>query len=258
MFLECHVPSLAGFRICIVLLEMPVHVVICQLFISLDSFLILLAFFKTGIFLALLSPIVRLIKLIFGDLTGLIGDAFGLALRNNPGLSRDLEGLTRILKNFSSRPQRWRRHNTREGNAPSRQDQSYDGRSYNDDCEASVGSGHTRSTYYSHATDEEGTHDGPQYVGGWSPSIASSRGSNSRGSYPSTGSYGSGRNRSRPSKSYGSLPQVQEDDVSSCPSYSYYPDDVSVGTAASSEMRLMQRVGGGRGLLRGSRRGSSH
>jgi hypothetical protein len=222
----------------------------------------------TGIFLAIISPFIRIIKLIFGDLTGLIGDAVGLALRNNPGLSRDLEGLTRIFKNFSSPRQRWRRQgSSREVNFPPHQGEGHDRLNRHDDCEASIGSVYTHSTYDSHTDDY--TQDSPQYVGGWSPSIASSRGSNSRGSFPSTGSagylstgisgqsYGSGR-RSRSSKSYSSLPQVQEDDVSSCPSYSYYPDDVSVGTSVSTDSRrLMQRVGGGRGT-RGSRRCSNN
>lgn len=194
-----------------------------------------------------------------------------MALRNNPGLSRDLEGLTRIFKNFSSPRQRWRRQgSSREVNSPPHQGNGLDRHNCNDDCEASMGSVYTNSTYDSHATDDL-TRDSPQYVGGWSPSIASSRGSNSRGSYPATGSagylstgiagqsYGSGRqSRSRSSKSYISLPQVEEDDVSSCPSYSYYPDDVSVGTSVSTDSRrLLQRVGGGRGM-RGSRRGSYH
>jgi hypothetical protein len=217
-----------------------------------------------GIFLALLSPIIRLIKIIFGDLTGLIGDAFGLALRNNPGLIRDLEGLRRMFKN--SRDARWRR-GSRDNQDYSQGQSSYYHQSFarsssHDDCEASMTSHCTHETsYYSHGTDE-GTHSSPQYVGGWSPSIASSRGSNSRGSYPSNGStgYRSTANRSRSSKSYSSLPQVQEDDVASCPSYPYYPDDVSVGTSLSTDSRrLMHRVGmRNGGFSRVSRRASNH
>ena len=43
---------------------------------------------STGIFLALLSPFIKLIKIIFGDLTGLIGGAFGLAAEQSGIVSR--------------------------------------------------------------------------------------------------------------------------------------------------------------------------
>ncbi|KAL3779315.1 hypothetical protein HJC23_013765 [Cyclotella cryptica] len=291
--------------------------------------------FVVGIFLALLSPFIKLIKIIFGDLTGLIGDAFGLALRNNPGLCRDLEGLTRIFKSFSSRSTRASWYGSRHRRRGS-DENVFSGPEV--DCEASCG-GESQYTYDSQysssywdgrsAMGSEGdssyaTHlsqeTSPQYVGGWSPSInvSSSRGSNSqqrpgsnnvmyhhssplqnRQGMPSVGRHmqatrgGMGTNnnmgimhnstaptpsstRSRvSSKSYSSLPQVNEDDVSSCPpsvfsstsSTHYYPEleDASIVTSLSassynrereSRRRLMQRP---RVLSRGStRRGSGH
>ena len=234
--------------------------------------LIINIFTKTGVFIAILSPIARLLKLIFGDLLGLLGDVFGIALRNNPTLCRDLSRIKRMF--MASRRSRGRRSRSPAMDQNIRRSSSYDGHHCNDDCESSMGSStYAHSTYYDQSIPSEGSHDGPQYVGGWSPSIASSRGSNSRGgSHASTGSYGSSgykypsngyagrQSKSKSSRSYSSLPQVQENDAPSCLG-SYYPDDASVGTNFSTDSRrLMQRIGSGRreGLTRGSRRGSSH
>lgn len=288
---------------------------------------------STGIFLAVLSPFIKLIKIIFGDLTGLIGDAFGLALRNNPGLWRDLEGLTRIFKGFSTSRSSRKNWNGSGHNTRRRSDDNHLFAGSEMDCEASYGgeSQYTHDSQYSssywdgpsvmgsegdssYATQLSGQETAPQYVGGWSPSIisaVSSRGSNAyhhssplqhrQGMHTSssvgrhmmqTTRGGMGTNHNPPiphhstsvtpttrsrisSKSYSSLPQVNEDDASSCPpsvftpassSITYYPeDDCSVATSLSassynrereSRRRLMQRP---RVLSRGStRRGSGH
>lgn len=246
---------------------------------------------ETGIFLALLSPFIKIIKVIFGDLTGLIGDAFGLALRNNPGLVRDLKGLTRIFKGFASpsspnvasRVNAWG-HRRRGSDENMRYESGMEA-----DCEASVGgvSAYTAATntssQYSYwdARSEDSTVytcGDPQYVGGWSPSVISGGSSKHstrsptdqrQGMSPSIGGRlprpPSNHSRGRSSKSYSSLPQVNEDeDALSCPpQQNYYPDDdnsVMTSLSAASynsresrdSRRLMQRMPR---MLRSGRRG---
>jgi len=160
--------------------------------------------FVVGIFLGLLSPFVKVIKLIVGDLKGLLGDAAFL---------QEVGSLWRMYREL-------RRGGERSSSG--HHDGGGEYRYYDDD---STNEGYDGTVF---------TDNSSQYVGGWKPSVSSagSRGSKSTGtgngswiaatsssrrSNNSTSSRGKGSgggpiaSMSAASRSYSSLPYVYED-----------------------------------------------
>lgn len=194
--------------------------------------------FIIGIFLTLVSPFVKVIKLIVGDVRGLLGDAAFL---------QEVGSLWRMYRDLRRRGGRsagddddggYRHHNHHHG-----------GRYYQDD--ESTGD---NSTVY--------TENSSQFVGGWRPSVNSvgSRGSNmsagttsagtTRGSTRSTTSSSRGAGGagvSTASRSYSSLPLVYEDqyqDQEVVPQVSSSPGKEALTTCPPNNMMYQEQQRG--------------
>ena len=161
--------------------------------------------FIIGILLTLFSPLIKIIKLIVGDVRGLLGDA---------GFIQELGSLWRVyrdLRRRSSSDNGPRSPSSDYSTHSSRYDSySRDSRYYDD--ESTVGEDSTVYTEYS-----------PQYVGGWRPNVSSSTsaGSTMSGGTNSANSSGvvsqgnsmSSSSRRMTSRSASSLPLVHENEV---------------------------------------------
>jgi len=169
--------------------------------------------FVIGILLTLCSPVIKMIKLIVGDVRGILGDA---------GFIHELGSLWRVYRDLRTRSSGSSGSSNRDGHSTTssssynpRYDQYSRNASYYDD-ESTVGGGDDQSSVY--------TENSPQFIGGWRPRVnSSSVGSSQLGGMGSAASNSSNHtdnssSRRTSSRSYPSLSQVQE-------SSSYYHQD---------------------------------
>ena len=158
--------------------------------------------FIIGILLTLFSPLIKIIKLIVGDVRGLLGDA---------GFIQELGSLWRVYRDLRRRGSSSSDNGPRSPSDYSTHSSRYDSYSrdsrYYDD-ESTVGEDSTVYTEYS-----------PQYVGGWRPNVSSSTSAGSTmsgtNSANSSGVISQGNNmpsssRRMTSRSSSSLPLVHE------------------------------------------------
>jgi len=164
--------------------------------------------FVIGILLTLCSPVIKMIKLIVGDVRGILGDA---------GFIHELGSLWRVLRTRSSGSSGSSTRSPSNRDAQStasaspynpRYDQYSRNANYYDD-ESTVGGGDDQSSVY--------TENSPQFIGGWRPrvnssSVGSSQLGTGMGSAASNSSNHTGNSSSRrsSSRSYPSLSQVHE------------------------------------------------
>lgn len=167
--------------------------------------------FVIGILLTLCSPVIKMIKLIVGDVRGILGDA---------GFVHELGSLWRVYRDLRTRStgssgSSTRSRSNRDGQSTAsassynpRYDQYSRNASYYDD-ESTVGGGDDQSSVY--------TENSPQFIGGWRPrvnssSVGSSQLGTGMGSAASNSSNHTGNSSSRrsSSRSYPSLSQVHE------------------------------------------------
>jgi len=160
--------------------------------------------FVIGIFLTLLTPFIKIIKLIVGDVRGLLGDM---------GFLRDVGGLWRTYRDLRRRSGRSSERRPRGGHRGSPEEGNYDryGGSFRDSSRF-----YYEDEEQSASINSQYTEPSNQYVGGWAPTVFST-GSNSAegaGGAPSRGGgAGGGMNKSSRtnSRSYSSLPYYYED-----------------------------------------------
>jgi len=185
--------------------------------------------FVIGIFLALVSPFVKIIKLIVGDVRGLLGDV---------GFLQDFGSLWTMYREM-------RRRGGRSGGSAAGGYHPHDGRHHHHHYNHS-------NRYDDESTEANGTvytEQSPQFVGGWRPVVCPSVGSSAGASGVSANSASTGGNSSWASssrnsarrpvssslvQSYSSLPLVHEDQYQDHHRQGLAPPPVSKNDASSS------------------------